>query len=55
MSKQLAISSTFAVFAMACMVLSVTEDRSGLSGGDTLVPLQAELPSLDLPTPNLLP
>jgi len=55
MSKQLAISSTFAVFAMVCMVLSVTEDRSGLSGGDTLMPVQAELPSLDLPTPDLLP
>ncbi len=55
MSKQLAISSTFATFAMACMVLMFTEDRSGLSGGDTLVPIQAELPSLDLPTPDLLP
>lgn len=55
MSKQLAISSTFAVFAMVCMVLSVTGDRSGLSTGDMLVPVQAELPSLDLPTPDLLP
>ena len=52
MSKQLAISSAFATFAMAAMALTLTPNNSRLSGGDGFVPLQAELPSLDLPTPS---
>ena len=54
MSKQLAISSAFATFAMAAMALLHTPDRSGLGGSESFVPLQAgiELPSL--PQPSLI-
>lgn len=56
MSKQLAISSCFSIFAMACLTLLGTEDRSGMSSGDAFVPAQIELPSMDMPqAPNLLP
>jgi hypothetical protein len=55
MSKQLAISSTFATFAMACMVLLYTEDRAGLSQGEPMLDIQAEAPSLELPSPSFLP
>jgi hypothetical protein len=55
MSKQLAISSTFATFAMACMVLLYTEDRAGLSRGEPMLDIQAEAPSLELPSPSFLP
>ena len=57
MSKQLALSSTFATFAMAALVLFHTPDRSGLGGGDAFMPVQAEAPqidhsALDLPQPS---
>lgn len=56
MSKQLAISSCFSVFAMACLTLLGTDDRSGMSGGDAFMPAEATLPSMDMPkAPNLLP
>ncbi len=55
MSKQLAISSTFSIFAMACMVLISTPDKSGAAASDAFMPVQAEMPNLDLPNPQLLP
>lgn len=55
MSKQLAISSAFATFAMACMALSMTSDHSAHSTGDGFIPMQVEVPNFDLPQPNLLP
>lgn len=59
MSKQLALSSAFATFAMAAMVLLHTPDQSG-TGADNGVfehalELGAELPSTDVPGPSLLP
>ncbi len=60
MSKQLAISSTFSIFAMACMVLISTPDNSGAAGGNAFMAVQAEMPNLDLSQfdpsgPRLLP
>ncbi|MEO9461232.1 MAG: hypothetical protein ABJ242_00730 [Marinomonas sp.] len=60
MSKQLAISSTFSVFAMACMLLLSTEDHSSAARGDAFMTVQAEMPNLDLTPyepsgPSLLP
>lgn len=54
MSKQLAISSAFATFAMAALAVYATPDHSGALAGNSLVPVQAELPSLDLPQFPLL-
>ena len=54
MSNQLAISSAFAIFAMAAMVLSQTPDNSELSSGDGFAPLQVELVQPDLPKPSLI-
>ncbi|WFL76287.1 hypothetical protein P7228_09780 [Altererythrobacter arenosus] len=52
MSKQLALSSAFATFAMAAMVLLHTPDHGGLGGGEAFVPVQVDAPSLDLPQPS---
>lgn len=54
MSKQLAISSSFATFAMAAMVLFLVPAQSGLRNGDSVFAVQAESAldlqgSLDLP------
>ncbi|MEP3050818.1 MAG: hypothetical protein ABJP48_13730 [Erythrobacter sp.] len=55
MSPQLAVSSAFATFAMACLcVLSVNGGLHRVSGGQ-IIPVQAELTSIDVPTPSLLP
>lgn len=53
MSKQLAISSSFATFAMAAMALLYAPDHSGQHGGEGFVLVQAEIPSLDLPRLSL--
>ena len=55
MSKQLAVSSAFATFAMAAMVLVHTPDQSshGTDGG--VFAVEAELPQIELPGPSLLP
>ncbi|MEP2735791.1 MAG: hypothetical protein ABJP34_05785 [Erythrobacter sp.] len=55
MSKQLAISSAFSIFAMACLTLLGTSDRAGMSASDTFMQVQAELPSPDLQKPSFLP
>ena len=56
MSKQLAISTAFSVFAMAAMVLFNTPDNSGRGGGDAGVTVvEAGLNSIDLPGPRLIP
>lgn len=49
MSKQLAISSAFAIFAMAAMTLTLTSERSALGSGDAFAPVQAEMPGLEWP------
>ena len=54
MSNQLAISSAFAIFAMAAMVLTHTPDNSGHGGGEGFAPLQVELDQIDLPKPSLI-
>ncbi|WP_427969317.1 hypothetical protein [Altererythrobacter sp.] len=54
MSRQLTISSAFAVLAMAAMVLTSTPDRSGMGASDEFTPLQAEMPSFDLPRPSFI-
>ena len=54
MSKQLAISSAFATFAMAALAVLGTPDRSGMGAGERFVPVQAEMVSLDLPRPSLI-
>ncbi|MBE5074688.1 hypothetical protein IM511_10275 [Erythrobacteraceae bacterium E2-1 Yellow Sea] len=54
MSKQLAISSAFATFAMAAMMLIHTPDNSGFGMGDNFAPLQVELDQIDLPKPSLI-
>ena len=51
MSKQLAISSAFATFAMAAMALTLTPNHIRLEAGNGLAPLQAEL-APDLPQPD---
>lgn len=53
MSKQLAISSSFATFAMAAMALFLTPDQRGLDGGNGMFAVQAEAPGLDLPHPSI--
>ena len=53
MSKQLAISSTFSIFALAAMALLSSPDQSGPYMADLLVPVQAETLALDLPVPSL--
>lgn len=55
MSKQLAISSAFAVFAMAAMTLSVTAELHNQRSGDALVATMAEAPSFDWPKFSLFP
>ena len=55
MSKQLALSSAFATFAMAAMVLTHTPDRSGPGAGETVFAVEAELPAMEMPGPSLLP
>lgn len=55
MSKQLAIASSFSVFAMACLMVLGSPDQPALANGDAYMPVKAELPSLDLPAPDLLP
>ena len=52
MSKQLALSSAFATFAMAAMVLTFTPNHGATGAGEMVVPVQAEMPSLDLPKPS---
>ncbi|HSM52638.1 MAG TPA: hypothetical protein VK839_00480 [Erythrobacter sp.] len=53
MSKQLAISSSFATFATAAMALFLTPDHSGLRSGGGFAGLEAESPALDLPRPSI--
>ena len=54
MSPQLAISSAFATFAMAALcVLSAGGNMNNTSDA-TFMPVQAELPSLDLPASDYL-
>ena len=55
MSKQLALSSAFATFAMVALTLTHTPDRSGLDGGDSVFAIEAELPAMEMPGPSLLP
>ena len=50
MSKQLAISSAFAVFAMAAMTLSMTAGHGAHADGEAFVPSMAELPGFDWPS-----
>ncbi|HEX5645203.1 MAG TPA: hypothetical protein VFX62_06800 [Erythrobacter sp.] len=52
MSKQLAISSSFATFAMAAMALFLTPDQIGPRTGEAGFAVQAESPALDLPRPS---
>lgn len=52
MSKQLALSSAFATFAMAAMVVVHTPNHAGPGGGEAFVPVQVEAASLDLPQPS---
>lgn len=54
MSKQLALSSAFATFAMAALVLLHTPDRSGQGAGDAVFAVEAELPVTELPGPSLI-
>ncbi|MFZ9395491.1 MAG: hypothetical protein ACO25F_05445 [Erythrobacter sp.] len=54
MSKQLAISSSFATFAMAAMALFVTPDRGDPRMGEAMIGVQAESPAFDLPQPSFL-
>ncbi len=53
MSKQLAISSTFAVFAMAAMALTMTAEHASHGAGKPVTQFVADLPDFELPT--LLP
>lgn len=53
MSKQLAISSSFATFALAAMALLHTPAQTGAFGGEGIIALQAESLALDLPKPSL--
>ena len=53
MSKQLAISSSFATFAMAAMALFLTPDQRGLDGGIGMLAVQAEASAPDLPRPSI--
>jgi hypothetical protein len=53
MSKQLAISSAFATFAMAAMVLLYTPDRASGPAGETFMPAQAGMAGYSLPGPSL--
>lgn len=55
MSKQLAISSSFSIFALACLMVLSTEDRLGVDAAQGALPVQIEAPSFDLPQPDLLP
>lgn len=55
MSKQLAVSSAFATFAMAAMVLVHTPDRSGHGTDGGVFTVEAELPQVELPGPSILP
>ena len=52
MSKQLAISSSFATLAMAAMALFLTPDQIGPRAGEAGFAVQAESPALDLPRPS---
>lgn len=54
MSKQLALSSAFAIFAMAAMALVNTPDRTGGGASDMLAPVQAGFELPDLPRPSLI-
>lgn len=49
MSKQLAISSSFATFAMAALALFLTPDQSAPRMGEGVFAAQAESSALDLP------
>ncbi|WP_159456636.1 hypothetical protein [Altererythrobacter xiamenensis] len=55
MSKQLAVSSAFATFAMAAMALIHTPDRSGHGTESGVFAVEAELPQIELPGPSILP
>ena len=55
MSKQLAVSSAFATFAMAAMALIHTPDRSGHGTDAGVFTVEAELPQIELPGPSLIP
>lgn len=55
MSKQLAVSSAFATFAMAALVLIHTPDRSGHGTDGGVFAVEAELPQVELPGPSILP
>lgn len=50
MSKQLAISSAFAVFAMAAMTLSMTAEHGAHAAGDPFAGSVAEAPEFKLPS-----
>ncbi|XUU60858.1 hypothetical protein ACRAQ6_00870 [Erythrobacter sp. HA6-11] len=50
MSKQLAISSAFAVFAMAAMTLTMTAENASHGPGKPVVQFVADLPDFELPT-----
>ncbi|NVE95974.1 hypothetical protein [Altererythrobacter lutimaris] len=50
MSKQLAISSAFAVFAMAAMTLTMTAENASHGSSKPVVQFVADLPDFDLPT-----
>ena len=50
MSKQLAISSAFAVFAMAAMTLSLTADHRTHASGEMFAGSIAEAPEFKLPS-----
>lgn len=52
MSKQLAISSSFATFAMAALAVLHMPAHGGAFDGDRLIEVQAESPALDLPRPS---
>jgi len=47
MSKQLAISSAFATFAMAAMALALTPSQGAFGPNDTLITVQVEAPQLN--------
>ncbi len=50
MSKQLAISSTFAIFAMVAMTLAMTSDNRVSGASDPFAPVVIEAPEFDLPS-----
>ena len=53
MSKQLAISSSFATFALAALALLHTPSHNSAISGEGFMTVQAESVTLDLPVPTL--